>query len=178
MRELLEILNKWQAQYMVIGAHALGMYTEPRATKDLDVWVNPTPENAKRVLAAIQEYGVPLFDTTGQFFEERNSFLVIGVEPNRIDILKDVPGVEFESCWERRRVFDVHEVRAIFLGPDDLLAAKLAAGRPQDLIDAGKLKKAIELDKGRPHTRETKGPKPVQTKPRRPRRGKGSGQDH
>ena len=99
MKELLETLNKWQAQYLVVGAHALSVYTEPRGTKDLDIWVNPTPENAKRVYGALKEYGAPLLETPEQFFTERDTFLIIGVAPNRIDILKSIPGVEFDACW-------------------------------------------------------------------------------
>ena len=70
MKDLLETLNRWQAQYLVVGAHALGLYTEPRSTKDLDVWVNPTPENAKLVYGALKEYGAPLIEATEQFFTE------------------------------------------------------------------------------------------------------------
>src|SRR4051812_15566722 len=95
MKELLETFNAGQVQYLVVGAHALGVYTEPRATKDLDLWVNPTPQNASRVFKALKSFGAPLEGTTLQFFTDRNTFMVIGVLPNRIDILKSIPGVEF-----------------------------------------------------------------------------------
>ena len=67
--------------------------------------------------------------------------------PNRIDILKSIPGVEFEECWQARRTLDIGDVETHFPSPEHLLAAKLAAGRPQDLVDATKLKKAIELQR-------------------------------
>jgi hypothetical protein len=149
MKELLEILNRWQAQYLVVGAHALGVYAEPRGTKDLDIWVNPTPENAKRVFGALKEYGAPLFETTEHFFTERDTFLVIGVVPNRIDILKSIPGVEFDACWRKRKTLDVGGILTNFPSLEDLLAAKIAAGRPQDLVDATKLKMALELERRR-----------------------------
>jgi hypothetical protein len=150
MKELLEILNKWQAEYLVVGAHALGVYTEPRGTKDLDIWVNPTPENASRVFGALKEYGAPLFGTTERFFTQRETFLVIGVAPNRIDILKSIPGVEFDACWRTRKTLNIGGTTASFPSLEDLLAAKLAAGRPQDLVDAAKLKKALELERRQP----------------------------
>jgi hypothetical protein len=150
MKKLLEVLNRWRAQYLVIGAHALGVYTEPRGTKDLDIWVNPAPENAKLVVSALKEYGAPLFDTTEQFFSEPETFLTVGVAPNRIDVRKSVPGVEFDACWKTKRTLDVGGAKANFPSPQHLLAAKLAAGRPQDLIDAAKLREAIELELRQP----------------------------
>src|SRR5689334_2034569 len=147
MRELLEALNRWQAQYLVIGAHAVGVYTEPRGTKDLDIWVNPTKQNAKRVHAALKEFGAPLFGATEKTLTNKQDFLVIGVAPNRIDILKSIPGLGFEACWKNRRTFDIGGTTANFLNLEDLLTAKLAAGRPQDLVDAAKLKKALELER-------------------------------
>ncbi len=83
MKDLIQIFNARKVQYLVIGAHALGVYTEPRATKDLDIWVNPTPENARRVFEALKSFGAPLQGTTEQFFTERNTFMVVGVIPNR-----------------------------------------------------------------------------------------------
>jgi len=72
---------------------------------------------------------------------------VIGVAPNRIDILKSISGVEFEACWKLKNTFDIGGITANFPSPEHLLAAKLAAGRPQDLVDATKLKKALELER-------------------------------
>lgn len=149
MKELLDLLNRHQAQYLVIGGHACSVYTEPRTTKDLDVWVNPTPENASRVYAALQEFGAPHIQGDAALFTDKESFLVIGRAPNRIDILMDIPGVEFEPCWRRRQVLDIGGVEANFPSLKDLYAAKLAANRPQDLADAAKLRKAIALEQTR-----------------------------
>jgi hypothetical protein len=150
MRELLEALNRCQAQYLVIGAHAVGVYAEPRGTKDLDIWVNPTKENAKRVYAALKEFGAPLFGATQKTFAQKQDFLVIGVAPNRIDILKSIPGLGFRACWKNRRTFEIGGTTANFPSLEDLLTAKLAAGRPQDLVDAAKLRKALEVERKQP----------------------------
>jgi hypothetical protein len=178
MKDLLEILNRWQVQYLIVGAHALSIYTEPRSTKDLDVWVNPTPENVKLVYGALNEFGAPLFETTEQYFTEKDSFLIIGEVPNRIDILKNIPGVEFETCWEGRKTLDIGGTTAHFPKLEDLLAAKIAAGRPQDLVDAAKLKKVLELERKQLPTERQKRKAPEQgvirpQKPtERPRRSK------
>lgn len=99
MRELLDALNRWEVEYLVIGAHAVGVYTEPRGTRDLDIWVNPTRRNAKRALGALREFGAPLFGGTEKTLTNKRDFLVIGVSPNRIDVLKSIPGLEFKAAW-------------------------------------------------------------------------------
>jgi hypothetical protein len=98
------------------------------------------------VHSALTEYGAPLFGTSEEFFTERDTFLTIGVPPNRIDILKSIDGVEFEECWSSKKIFRFGDVDANFPSLEKLLAAKLAAGRPQDLVDAIKLKKALEIE--------------------------------
>jgi hypothetical protein len=170
MKELLEALNKWGVQYLIVGAHALGVYTEPRGTKDLDIWVNPTPENAKVVHAALKEYAAPLFGVTEEFFTEKDTFLVVGVAPNRFDILKSIPGVEFDACWANRQAFDVGGVTANFPSLKDLYAAKVAAGRPQDLVDADKLKTALGLERTQTegHDVKVEGQSPQQPGPELP----------
>lgn len=168
MRELLEAMNRRQAQYLVIGAHAVGVYAEPRGTKDLDIWVNPTKANATRVHAALKDFGAPLFGLTQRMLTSKDDFLVIGVAPNRIDILKSIPGLEFEPCWRNRRALDIGGTTVNFLDLTDLLTAKLAAGRPQDLLDAAKLKKALELEQRQQHGSKQKPPPP---KPKRGRSG-------
>jgi len=95
----------------------------------------------------LKEFAAPLSGVTEGFFTERETFLVVGVAPNRFDILKSIPGVEFDACWAHRRVFDVGGVTANFPCLEDLLAAKVAAGRPQDLVDANKLKTALRLER-------------------------------
>jgi hypothetical protein len=176
MSDLLEALNRCQAQYLIIGAHAVGVYAEPRGTKDLDIWVNPTKENARRVHAALRDFGAPLFGTTEKTLTNKGEFLVIGVAPNRIDILKSIPGLKFAACWKNRRTFDIGGTTANFLNLEDLLAAKLAAGRPQDLVDAAKLKKALELERKQQRS-DAAIPKPGRAPQRRKSRGRKSGRD-
>jgi hypothetical protein len=144
-REVLSILNAHRVRYLIIGAYAVAIHAQPRATKDLDVLVKADPENAKAVFAALAEFGAPLRGLTPADFEQAGPFFRMGHEPVGIDILTAIPGVDFEAAWPRRvvAVFDEEtNLRANFISRDDLLAAKRAAGRKQDLADIEAIEKA------------------------------------
>ena len=144
-KELLSVLNAHNVRYLVVGAYAVSIHAQPRATKDLDIWVKPDPENAKAVYAALAQFGAPLEGLAFADFAELGPFFHMGHEPVAIDILTEIPGVDFEAAWERR-VEDVIDtvtgLKANFISRDDLLTAKLAAGRPQDLADVDAIRKA------------------------------------
>jgi hypothetical protein len=180
-RELLDALNRWEVEYLVIGAHAVGVYAEPRGTQDLDIWVNPTRRNAKRALGALREFGAPLFGATEKSLINKEDFLIIGVSPNRIDVLKSIPGLEFRAAWRKRRTLDVGGTTAHFPSPEDVLTAKLAAGRPQDLLDVAKLRKALEVERRRSEVGgssiDETTPDPGRSPRRRDRRGSRRGQE-
>ena len=95
--ELLSILNAHRVKYLVIGAYAVAIHAQPRATKDLDILVKADPENAKAVFAALAEFGAPLQGLTSADFEEPGPFFRIGREPVGVDILTAIPGVEFNA---------------------------------------------------------------------------------
>ena len=98
-RDLFAALNEAQANYLVVGAHAVAFYAEPRFTKDLDVWVEASPVNAPRVLAALQAFGAPLGTASEADFQVPGAVLQIGVAPNRIDITTQIDGVAFGEAW-------------------------------------------------------------------------------
>lgn len=159
--ELLSILNAHRVRYLIIGAYAVAIHAQPRATKDLDILVKADPENARAVFAALAEFGAPLQGLTPADFEEPGPFFRMGREPVCVDILTAIPGVEFDAAWERRveDVFDKEtSLRANFISREDLLAAKRAAGRPQDLADIEAIEKAAKSQQ----------PKPSKNKPREP----------
>ena len=145
MKDLLEIFNTLGVQYLIVGAHAVNSYTEARMTKDLDIWVNPTLENANKVYRALSEFGAPLDSVTEADFCDVATFYIIGINPNRIDILKSIPGLEFESVWGKRKSLDLEGLSVNLPALEDVLKAKLAAGRPQDLLDAEKLAIALKI---------------------------------
>jgi hypothetical protein len=141
-RDYVEMLNELSAagaDYLVIGAHALAVHGFLRATKDLDIWVRPTEENARRVWAALVRFGAPLRGVAVEDFATRGTIYQIGIDPDRIDVITEPAGVEFEDAWERRTVAVVEGVAYPVIGRADLITTKRAAGRPQDLIDVERL---------------------------------------
>lgn len=106
------------------------------------LWVRPEIINAHKVFAALAEFGAPLESLSVEDFTDEESFFIIGIKPNRIDILKKIPGLEFSRAYQNRETFTLKDVRASFLSLDDLILAKEASARPQDIADVEKLKKA------------------------------------
>jgi hypothetical protein len=125
----------------------VSIHAQPRATKDLDILIKADVENATAVYAALAQFGAPLEGLTFADFAERGPFFHMGREPVAVDILTEIPGVEFDAAWERR-VEDVIDtasgLKANFISRSDLMAAKRASGRAQDLADVEALRKAEE----------------------------------
>lgn len=141
-RDYVEMLNELSAagaEFLVIGAHALAAHGYLRATKDLDIWVRPTPQNATRVWTALVKFGAPLLDVVVEDFATRGTIYQIGNDPDRIDIITEPAGAEFEDAWERRITAVVDGVPYPVIGRDDLIATKRAAGRHEDLVDIERL---------------------------------------
>jgi len=134
-RDLFAALNDAGARYLVVGAHAVAFYAEPRFTKDLDVWVEASAANAPRVMAALRAFGAPLSDVTEADFSRPEITLQIGVAPNRIDLTTQIDGVTFESAWPNRTASAFGDQTVWLIGRRDLVANKRASGRPQDLLD-------------------------------------------
>lgn len=137
--EMLSALSAAGAEYLVVGAHALAAHGVPRATGDLDLWVRGTPENARKVLAGLKEFGAPLFDLTIEDLSRPEVVFQIGVAPCRIDILTSISGVEFLDAWPRRHEMELGGVRFGVLSREDLIRNKMATGRPKDLLDVESL---------------------------------------
>ncbi len=139
-RDLLSGLNAAEARYLVIGAHAVTYYTSPRYTKDIDIWVDPGPENLWRVYRAVADFGAPVELETVLALGSEDAVLQIGVEPNRVDLLSRVAPLEFELAWQRRQTASYGEIPIPLLSLADLIRVKEEAGRPQDLLDAERLR--------------------------------------
>jgi hypothetical protein len=134
--DLLQIFNVNHVRYLVIGGYAVVQYAEPRFTKDLDILISTDAVNAAAVYSALRAFGAPLTGLTAKDFSEEGFFFQMGVPPVRVDILMGIPGIQFEDCWKRRNQVDFDDLKVIFISKRDLITAKRAAGRPQDLIDA------------------------------------------
>jgi hypothetical protein len=142
-RDLLCAFNAEGVEYLVVGGHAVNAYGVPRLTKDLDVFIRSDQANSEKVLRALAIFGAPIQGLSpADFCGHPGEIFQIGVEPNRIDILQSISGVDFNAAWERRVLFEVEEgVSAPFLSLEDLLANKLESGRLQDMADVEHLNK-------------------------------------
>lgn len=141
-KELLSALNEQDVEYLIVGAYAVIFHTEPRFTKDLDLWVNPSTENAKKLMVAFRAFGLPLIDIEESDFAEPGTQYMIGVPPVALDFLTSIGDLDFEACWSRRIVDDIDAIPVNYLGRDDLIESKRVAGRDQDRVDLGKLEGA------------------------------------
>lgn len=137
--EMLQKLCAHKAEFLIVGGYAVMKYTEPRFTKDLDIWIRNTPQNAQRVYSALAEFGAPLEadGLTATDFSSEDITYQIGRAPLRVDILTRVDGVVFAEAWQRRTPGTMAGVGIYFMGLDDLIRNKEATGR---LADAEHLK--------------------------------------
>ncbi len=144
LKELLRAFNAHAVKYLLIGGYAFGVHAEPRATKDLDVFIRSDEENSKAVFRALAEYGTPLAGFAPEDFMDGSGFQ-IGQPPERIDILQHIDGIAFDEAWENRVQGAIdEEISASVISREDLIRNKLASGREQDLLDVKMLRKAQE----------------------------------
>jgi len=140
--DLLLKFNEHEVEYVAVGAFVVGVHSEPRTTKDLDLFIRSSIENAKTVYRALADFGAPLQDVTVADLSDGKTFLQLGVPPNRVDILQDVSGITFDEAWSTREFAVVEDkFKVPILSLEALLKAKTAAGRDQDLLDIKKLRK-------------------------------------
>jgi hypothetical protein len=132
-----------------VGAYAVSVYTEPRYTKDLDIWVEPTSTNAKKVYKALRDFKAPLLDVTVEDFSNPSLVYQIGVEPVRVDIIMGLKGIEFKEAWKHREKFLFGKQKANVIAMEDLIRAKKASSRSQDKIDAKRLSEKVRGKKKR-----------------------------
>ena len=139
-KEFFQSLNDNGVRYLVIGGYAVAIHGHPRYTKDIDVWIERSPDNAVRMEKAIVQFGFASLQLTAQDFLELDQFVQLGFPPNRIDILNSTLGVEFTECYENKLGRMLDGVNVSFISLQDLIKNKQAVARPQDIVDLGKLK--------------------------------------
>lgn len=138
-RDLLAEFNAHRVEYLVVGAHALAAHGHVRATKDLDVFVRPSDDNAARVLRALEAFGAPLHDLTAEDLTRPGLVFQIGVPPVRIDVITDIDGVEFSEAWPERLTSRFGDQDVPVLSRAHLIQNKRASGRLQDKADVAAL---------------------------------------
>lgn len=133
-REFLALLKKHQVKYLLIGGYAVAFHGYPRFTGDLDIWIQPEPENARRVVEVLHEFGI----TTGvseDLFRADSQMVRLGERPLRLDLTTSISGVDFSSCYGRRVTSIWDDVEVDLISLSDLRINKRASGRTKDLAD-------------------------------------------
>jgi len=162
-KDLLSAFQAHGVRYLIVGGYAVIFHAQPRFTNDIDLFIRADAANAEATYAALSEFGAPLQGIRSEDFLDRSTFLRFGSDPRGFDIFPDIPGVEFDAAWERRIETTVDPdtgLKAFFISRDDLIAAKLAAARPQDLADVDAIRKAAESQCPQPAKEKPAQPKP------------------
>jgi len=134
-REFVQLLNDNQVRYLVIGGYAVALHGYPRYTKDIDIWIEMSANNATRLVAALAQFGFASLDLQAEDFMEPNQVIQLGYPPNRIDLLTTPDGVNFETAYSTKLVVDLSGVQVNFIDLENLRLNKQASGRLQDLAD-------------------------------------------
>jgi len=146
-KDLLSAFHAHGVKYLIVGGYAVSFHSQPRATKDLDLFVRADPTNAKAVYVALAAFGAPMADISVDDLADPLQFVRFGREPVAVDIMPGIDGVEFDAAWEKRveGVIDTESgLTGFFISKDDLIASKLAAGRLRDLADVEEIRESAE----------------------------------
>jgi len=139
LQEFIQSLNDNQVRYLVVGGYAVALHGHPRYTKDIDVWVEISPDNAKRMVKALDQFGFASLGLKEDDFLVPDQIIQLGYPPNRIDVISTLEGVDFEVCYAARVEVVIDTVPVNFIDLENLKKNKKAAGRPQDLADLEQL---------------------------------------
>lgn len=133
-KEFLQLLNEHQVDYLLVGGYAVGFYGYPRATGDMDVWVDSRSENANKLVSVFQAFGFG-GEVTSELFQQPDNVIRIGNPPLRLEVLTTISGVTFQDAYPRRKTESIDGVLVNIIGLDQLKINKRASGRHKDLND-------------------------------------------
>jgi len=146
LKELLRAFNDHGVKYLIVGGYAYGVHAEPRATKDLDIFIRSDEENSQAVFRALAQFGAPLDGLSPADFMDGSTFQ-IGQPPARIDLLQHIDGISFDEAWKNRIEGLIEgDVQIMVMSKNDLIRNKLASGREQDILDVKRLRAAAPED--------------------------------
>jgi predicted nucleotidyltransferase len=134
-KEFIQSLNDNQVRYLIIGGYAVALHGYPRYTKDIDIWIEMSHDNASRLLSALAQFGFASLDLALDDFTTADQVIQLGYPPNRIDIITTPDGVVFEDCYPSRVEVDINGLIVNFIDLESLKINKKASGRLQDLAD-------------------------------------------
>jgi sugar phosphate isomerase/epimerase len=138
-KEFLELLNKHEVKYLVVGGYSVAIHGHPRYTKDIDIWILASEENASSLMDTLEEFGFGSLDLNAEDFKTPGQVVQLGNAPARIDILTSLTGVDFDTCWENRVSVEDDGLVYPVISLVDLRVNKTALGRHQDLADLEQL---------------------------------------
>ena len=139
-KEMLSTLLEEDVRFLLVGAYALAAHGYPRATGDIDIFIQPDEDNAEKVYKALVKFGAPLQDITVEDFSTSGTIFQIGVAPRRIDIINSIDGVAFEDAYRDRVIVEIESLPIPVLSKDDMITNKSSTGRMKDQADADTLK--------------------------------------
>lgn len=139
--DLLAAFAKADVEYLIIGGQALALHGLPRFTKDVDIWLRDSAANIARAVDALREFGAPMSTIDGLLQATGLDVAWMGMPPSRFDLMKNVPGGDFQNAWAGRDVVDVAGIHVNVVSREELVRLKRTSGRPQDLVDADKLER-------------------------------------
>ncbi len=134
-KEFIELLNANDVRYMVVGGYAVAVHGYPRYTKDLDIWIERSEQNAANLLKALIQFGFGSLDVSADDFLETGQVIQLGYPPNRIDLVTDLDGLSFEPCYASKITVTMDKIDINFIDLENLKINKAATGRSQDLAD-------------------------------------------
>lgn len=132
-KEFVQLLIKNQVEYLVVGGYAVSIHGYPRYTGDLDIWINPTKNNAEKVLTCVNEFGFTSYELTEKDFTKEFGIVQFGYPPVRIDIINNVDGVDFEKCFQKKIIIEIDDLQVNFIGLEDLIINK----KPDSISESG-----------------------------------------
>lgn len=139
--EFIELLNKHKVEYLIVGAYALALYSRPRNTGDIDIFINNSETNAKLLINVIKEFGFENSRIEENDFMTKERIIQLGVSPIRIDIMNEIDGIDFSDAFSHKEIFQFGNVMANFISKSDLIKNKKASNRNKDQADLDELEK-------------------------------------
>jgi hypothetical protein len=133
--ELLKLFNKNKVRYCIVGAYAVAFYAEPRYTKDMDIFVEPDKDNARRIIKSLAEFGFKSLTLEEKDLIRKGKIIQLGYEPVRIDLITSIEGCSFKEVWKNRAIGTYGKQKVIFIGFNELIKNKKKTGRKQDNVD-------------------------------------------
>lgn len=137
-KEFIELLNKNNVRYIIIGGYAVVYHGYVRSTNDIDIWIDIRKDNIKKVIKALDEFGFSSLNISEADFSP-NQIIQLGYPPNRIDLITTPAGIDFETCYESREQIRIDNITIKFIDLENLIKAKKASGRTRDLADVEEL---------------------------------------